>query len=206
MAKLLRAGWTCHRVSAPDQPIMGRKKARAASAGGRTPSACRALSLALGRMVPDGDLGNSMQPSRATIGVTRRQDHRLQSHHERSVAPARQGKAPSRCDCEAVPILGLRRGGVGEGVSLNGTVVPIELVTYVGGSKSEITHSSTTVHPLPASLGQDRLYCSTLHIRDGQQPARCRQAYGIAESDPVIIEDYVDRNAVILRHPSAAAP
>src|ERR1700686_501053 len=66
--KIFRLAYLLLRFSAPDQPMIGSKKARTASTGGRFPSACLALSLVLGRIVQDGDLVNadvacsSMQP------------------------------------------------------------------------------------------------------------------------------------------------
>ena len=83
-----------------------------------------------------------------------------------------------------VQISGCGEVVLGEGVSLNGTVVPIELVTYTSGlieigNHTFINYGSSIAARASVKIGS---HCHLGHytIRDGQRPARCRQAYGIA--------------------------
>jgi acetyltransferase-like isoleucine patch superfamily enzyme len=93
---------------------------------------------------------------------------------------------------------------LGEGVSLNGTVVPIELVTYTSGSivignHSFINYGSSIAARASVKIGS---YCHLGHytfVMDNDQHDIVRHTE-LPQSDPVIIEDHVwiGSKAVIL--------
>src|SRR5258708_21795367 len=84
---------------------------------------------------------------------------------------------------------------LGEGVSLNGTVVPIELVTYTSGliaigNHSFINYGSSIAARASVKIGS---YCHLGHymfVMDNDQHDVVRH-WELPPSDPVIIEDYV---------------
>jgi acetyltransferase-like isoleucine patch superfamily enzyme len=93
---------------------------------------------------------------------------------------------------------------LGEGVSLNGTVVPIELVTYASGrieigNYTFINYGSSIAARASVKIGS---YCLLGHytfVMDNDQHDVVRHTE-LPESDPVIIEDHVwiGSKAVIL--------
>jgi acetyltransferase-like isoleucine patch superfamily enzyme len=84
---------------------------------------------------------------------------------------------------------------LGEGVSLNGTVVPIELVTYTSGSieignHTFINYGSSIAARASVKIGS---YCHLGHytfVMDNDQHDVVRHME-LPRSDPVIIEDHV---------------
>jgi acetyltransferase-like isoleucine patch superfamily enzyme len=84
---------------------------------------------------------------------------------------------------------------LGEGVSLNGTVVPIELVTYDSGrieigEHTFINYGSSIAARASVKIGS---YCHLGHymfVMDNDQHDVVRH-WELPPSDPVIIEDYV---------------
>ena len=84
---------------------------------------------------------------------------------------------------------------LGEGVSLNGTVVPIELVTYESGrieigEHTFINYGSSIAARASVKIGS---YCHLGHymfVMDNDQHDVVRH-WELPPSDPVIIEDYV---------------
>ena len=156
--------------------------------------ACCSLFLTPGRMAPDGDLVNadvaviSMQPKlRATSRMASLVSMIVDFSHVMNAQLRLLGKAKAPFSVRLRGRAQLSGSGevvLGEGVSLNGTVVPIELVTYEFGTdrnRRTYIHQLRIIH-CRASFGEDRLLLSSraLHVRDGQRPARCRQALGIA--------------------------
>jgi maltose O-acetyltransferase len=93
---------------------------------------------------------------------------------------------------------------LGEGVSLNGTVVPIELVTYTSGrieigNHTFINYGSSIAARASVKIGH---YCHLGHytfVMDNDQHDVVRHTE-LPQSDPVIIEDHVwiGSKAVIL--------
>ena len=93
---------------------------------------------------------------------------------------------------------------LGEGVSLNGTVVPIELVTYSSGrieigNHTFINYGSSIAARASVKIGS---YCHLGHytfVMDNDQHGVVRRME-LPQSDPVIIEDHVwiGSKAVIL--------
>ena len=92
----------------------------------------------------------------------------------------------------------------GEGVSLNGTVVPVELVTYASGrieigNHTFINYGSSIAARASVKIGH---YCHLGHytfVMDNDQHGVVRRME-LPQSDPVIIEDHVwiGSKAVIL--------
>jgi acetyltransferase-like isoleucine patch superfamily enzyme len=93
---------------------------------------------------------------------------------------------------------------LGEGVCLNGTVVPIELVTYASGrieigKHTFINYGSSIAARVSVKIGS---YCHLGHytfLMDNDQHGLLRRME-LPQSDPVIIEDHVwiGSKAVIL--------
>jgi acetyltransferase-like isoleucine patch superfamily enzyme len=93
---------------------------------------------------------------------------------------------------------------LGEGVSLNGTVVPIEMVTYTSGrieigNRTFINYGSSIAARASVKIG---CHCHLGHytfVMDNDQHDVVRHTE-LPESDPVIIEDHVwiGSKAVIL--------
>jgi acetyltransferase-like isoleucine patch superfamily enzyme len=93
---------------------------------------------------------------------------------------------------------------LGEGVSLNGTVVPIELITYTSGrieigNHTFINYGSSIAARASVKIGS---YCHLGHytfVMDNDQHDVVRHTE-LPQSDPVIIEDHVwiGSKAVIL--------
>ena len=116
---------------------------------------------------------------------------------------ARQGRL-SRCDCEAgVQFSGCGEVVLGEGVSLSGTVVPIELVTYTSGrieigNHTFINYGSSIAARASVKIGSCHLGHYTF-VMDNDQHDVVRHTE-LPQSDPVIIEDHVwiGSKAVIL--------
>jgi acetyltransferase-like isoleucine patch superfamily enzyme len=83
----------------------------------------------------------------------------------------------------------------GEGVSINGAVVPVELVTYASGrieigSHTFINYGSSIAARVSVKIGH---YCHIGHytfIMDNDQHGVVRRLE-LPQSDPVIIEDHV---------------
>jgi len=90
---------------------------------------------------------------------------------------------------------------LGEGVSLNGTVVPVELVTYASGRIEIGNHAFITMaHPLPREPRKIGHYCHLGHytsVMDNDQHGLVRRME-LPQSDPAIIEDHVWIGSVIL--------
>jgi acetyltransferase-like isoleucine patch superfamily enzyme len=84
---------------------------------------------------------------------------------------------------------------LGEGVSLNGTVVPVELVTYSSGrieigNHTFINYGSSIAARASVKIGH---YCHLGHytfVMDNDQHGVVRRME-LPQSDPVIIEDHV---------------
>jgi acetyltransferase-like isoleucine patch superfamily enzyme len=84
---------------------------------------------------------------------------------------------------------------LGEGVSLNGTVVPVELVTYSSGrieigSQTFINYGTSIAARASVKIGS---YCLLGHytfVMDNNQHGIIRR-WDLPQSEPVIIEDHV---------------
>jgi acetyltransferase-like isoleucine patch superfamily enzyme len=84
---------------------------------------------------------------------------------------------------------------LGEGVSLNGTVVPVELVTYSSGrieigSQTFINYGTSIAARASVKIGS---YCLLGHytfVMDNNQHGMIRR-WDLPQSEPVIIEDHV---------------
>jgi acetyltransferase-like isoleucine patch superfamily enzyme len=93
---------------------------------------------------------------------------------------------------------------LGEGVSLNGTVVPIELVTYTLGrieigNHTFINYGSSIAARASVKIGANCLLGHYTFVMDNNQHDIVRHTE-LPQSDPVIIEDHVwiGSKAVIL--------
>ena len=93
---------------------------------------------------------------------------------------------------------------LGEGVSFNGTVVPVELATYDEGrieigSRTFINYGSSIAARASVKIGSDCLLGHYTFVMDNDQHDIVRHTE-LPQSDPVIIEDHVwiGSKAVIL--------
>jgi acetyltransferase-like isoleucine patch superfamily enzyme len=163
-------------------------------------------SLALGRMVPDGDLGNQCSRSRASYMVSLVSKIADFSHIMNAQLRLRgKARTPSSVRLRGrVQLSGCGEVVLGEGVSLNGTVVPIELVTYASGrieigNHTFINYGSSIAARASVKIGS---YCHLGHytfVMDNDQHDVVRHTE-LPQSDPIIIEDHVwiGSKAVIL--------
>jgi acetyltransferase-like isoleucine patch superfamily enzyme len=166
------------------------------------------------RVVPDGDLvhadsaGSSLQPevqsSSQMASLLRRiadfshivnAQLRLRGKTRVPFSVRLQGRVQLSGDGELV---------LGEGVSFNGTVVPVELVTYASGrieigNHTFINYGCSIAARASVKIGS---YCHLGHytfVMDNDQHGLVRRME-LPQSDPVIIEDHVwiGSKAVIL--------
>jgi acetyltransferase-like isoleucine patch superfamily enzyme len=84
---------------------------------------------------------------------------------------------------------------LGEGVSLNGTVVPVELVTYESGrieigNHTFINYGSSIAARASVKIGSHCLLGHYTFVMDNDQHDVVRH-WELPQSDPVIIEDHV---------------
>jgi maltose O-acetyltransferase len=84
---------------------------------------------------------------------------------------------------------------LGEGVSLNGTVVPIELVTYTSGrieigNHTFVNYGSSIAARASVKIGSHCLLGHYSFVMDNDQHDVVRHTV-LPQSDPVIIEDHV---------------
>jgi acetyltransferase-like isoleucine patch superfamily enzyme len=93
---------------------------------------------------------------------------------------------------------------LGEGVSFNGTVVPVELVTYISGrieigNHTFVNYGSSIAARASVKIGSHCLLGHYTFVMDNDQHDVVRHTV-LPQSDPVIIEDHVwiGSKAVIL--------
>jgi maltose O-acetyltransferase len=84
---------------------------------------------------------------------------------------------------------------LGEGVSLNGTVVPVELVTYTSGrieigNHTFVNYGSSIAARASVKIGSHCLLGHYTFVMDNDQHDVVKHAV-LPQSDPVIIEDHV---------------
>ena len=92
-------------------------------------------------------------------------------------------------------IAGSGKVGLGEGVSLNGTIVPIELITYASGSieigkHTFINYGSSIAARTSVKIGAHCLLGHYTFVMDNDQHDIVRH-WELPQSDPVVIEDHV---------------
>jgi maltose O-acetyltransferase len=92
-------------------------------------------------------------------------------------------------------IAGSGKVELGEGVSLNGTIVPIELITYASGSieigkHTFINYGSSIAARTSVKIGAHCLLGHYTFVMDNDQHDIVRH-WELPQSDPVVIEDHV---------------
>jgi len=165
-------------------------------------------------MAPDGDLVNadvavsSMQPKLgATSPMASLVSMIVDFSHIMNAQLRLLGKAKAPFSVRLrgrVQLSGSGEVVLGEGVSLNGTVVPIEMITYESGrieigEHTFINYGSSIAARVSVKIGS---YCHLGHymfVMDNDQHDVVRHTE-LPQSDPVIIEDHVwiGSKAVIL--------
>jgi maltose O-acetyltransferase len=94
-----------------------------------------------------------------------------------------------------IQITGCGKVGLGDGVSVNGTIVPVELITYDSGhieigDHTFINYGSSIAARSSVKIGAHCLLGHYTFVMDNDQHGIVRR-WELPQSDPVVIEDHV---------------